>query len=129
MKILVVDDEVIIGRALARAFESKAHSVTVAHSGEEGVEKWLELSPDVVLLDVIMPGLTGPQVIEEFKKRSTQKTTRKYPVVILMSAHSGVKSREPAIRAGADDFVEKPFENIFNLVEQIEKMVEEKNGR
>ena len=73
MKILVVDDEPIVARALSRAFVAKGHEVTVAHSGEEGLEKWIENSPDAVMLDVVMPGLTGPQVIEEYKKRKDMK--------------------------------------------------------
>jgi DNA-binding response OmpR family regulator len=120
MKILVVDDELIVARALSRAFSARGHDVTVAHSGEEGLEKWIENSPDAVMLDVVMPGLTGPQVIEEYKKRINLKTHAR---VILMTAHSGVKGLEPALELGADDFIQKPFENIFNLVTRIENLV------
>jgi CheY-like chemotaxis protein len=121
VNILVVDDEVIVARALTRAFESKGHTVSVAHSGEEGLEKWIEILPDAIMLDVVMPGLTGPQVIEEFKKKNIkmEKPTR----VILMTAHSGIKGRETALKLGADDFIQKPFEDIFGLVSQIEKLV------
>jgi len=121
MKVLVVDDEVIVARALTRAFESKGHEVTVAHTGEEGLEKWIETMPDAIILDVVMPGLTGPQVIEEYRKRKGKDvhSTR----VVLMTAHSGIKGRGPALELGADDFIQKPFENIFMLVTQIEKLV------
>ena len=120
MKILVVDDEIIVARALTRAFESKGHEVSVAHSGPEGLEKWLTLKPDAIMLDVVMPGLTGPQVIEEFKRRneSVEKPAR----VILMTAHSGIKGRESALSLGADDFIQKPFHNIFDLVKHVEQL-------
>src|ERR1700681_1428279 len=99
MNVLVVDDEVIIARALSRAFESKGHMVTTAHSGEEGLEKWIELTPDAVMLDVVMPGLTGPQVIEEYHRRKGSSGGK----VVLMTAHSGIKGRDAAIQLGADD--------------------------
>ena len=124
MKVLVVDDEIIVARALRRAFESRGHEVTVAHTGEEGLEKWCESSPDAVLLDVVMPGLTGPQVIEEYKKRSRLDGNVCLAQVILMTAHSGIKGREPALELGAHDFIQKPFEDVFVLVERIEKLVQ-----
>ena len=107
MKILIVDDEVIIAKALARAFAAKKHEVVLRHSGEEGLEAWEMESPDIVFLDVIMPNLTGPQVIQEFKKRNPQKSEKCF--IILMTAHSGVKHKESALAAGADEFIQKPF--------------------
>ena len=121
MNIVVVDDEVIVARSLTRAFESKGHKVSVAHSGQEGLEKWLKLQPDAIMLDVVMPGLTGPQVIEEFKKR--KELPVKAARVILMTAHSGIKGRGPALLLGADDFIQKPFNNIFDLVSHVEQLV------
>ena len=122
MKVLVVDDELIVARALSRAFSAKGHNVSVAHSGEDGLEMWLGTAPDVVMLDVVMPGLTGPQVIEEYKKSGKTAHAR----VILMTAHSGIKGKEPALELGADDYIEKPFENIFDLVARIETLVRTK---
>ncbi len=120
MKILIVDDELIVARALLRAFTSRGHEVTVAHSGEEGLEKWLSYTPEAVLLDVVMPGLTGPQVIEEYKKKAGIIPRAQ---VILMTAHSGVKGREPARELGADEFIQKPFEDVFKLVNLVEELV------
>jgi CheY-like chemotaxis protein len=122
-KVLVVDDEVIVAKALSRAFASRGHEVVVAHTGEEGVDKWQEFAPDVVLLDVVMPGLTGPQVIEEYKRRSLSKERLSSAQIILMTAHSGIKGREPAMELGAHDFIQKPFENIFELVQRVEKLL------
>lgn len=120
MKILVVDDELIVARALLRAFSSRGHEVIVAHSGEEGLEKWIAATPDAVLLDVVMPGLTGPQVIEEYQKKGNKSLQVQ---IILMTAHSGVKGREPARELGADEFIQKPFEDVFKLVTQVEDLV------
>jgi len=120
MKILVVDDEHIVARALSRAFSSRGHEVVVAHSGEEGLERWIVTAPDAVLLDVVMPGLTGPQVIEEYAKKEDKGSRAQ---IILMTAHSGVKGREAARELGADEFIQKPFEDVFKLVSQIESLV------
>jgi CheY-like chemotaxis protein len=120
MKVLVVDDEVIITRALKRAFESKGHEVSIAHAGEEGLEQWQKILPDVVMLDVVMPGLTGPQVIEEYKNYCAVKKIKDQTKIILMTAHSGIKGREAALALGAHDFIQKPFENVFDLVRRIE---------
>jgi DNA-binding response OmpR family regulator len=123
MKVLIVDDEHIVARALSRAFASRGHEVVVAHSGEEGLEKWISILPDAVLLDVVMPGLTGPQVIEEYDKRK-QKNSRAQ--IVLMTAHSGVKGREPARELGADEFIQKPFDDVFKLVANVENLVRTK---
>ena len=122
MRVLVVDDEVIITKALSRAFQAKGHEVAVAHTGEDGVEKWETFKPEVVMLDVVMPGLTGPQVIEEAQRRRKSGKPLSDARLILMTAHSGVKGREPAMNLGAHDFIQKPFENIFDLVVRVEKL-------
>jgi DNA-binding response OmpR family regulator len=117
MKILIVDDEVIIAKALARAFVAKNHEVVLRHSGEEGLEAWEKESPDIVFLDVIMPSMTGPQVIQEYKKRNVK--LNKNCFIVLMTAHSGVKHKESALEAGANEFIQKPFDNVFEIVEKI----------
>lgn len=126
MKVLVVDDEVIIAKALSRAFASKGHTVFSAFTGEDGVDAWESEAPDVVLLDVVMPGLTGPQVVEEYRKRNGQSHSA--ALVVLMTAHSGITGRDSALKVGADDFIQKPFDNIFDLVGRIEKLLERKKS-
>lgn len=118
MKILIVDDEVIVVRALERAFKSRGHQVRTAHDGSTGLEVWGEGGFDVVLLDVIMPGLTGPQVISEYQKIKGAPEAK----VVLMTAHSGVKEKEAIALLKVSAFFEKPFENIFNFVDQVEKL-------
>lgn len=118
MKVLIVDDEALLAKALARAFEKKNHQVITCFGGEEGLDAWNTEDPDIVLLDVVMPGLTGPQVIEA--RRKVEKNIR--AKVVLMSAHSGVKGKAMAVDLGADEFISKPFENVFELIESIEKL-------
>ncbi|MCB0415779.1 MAG: response regulator [Bdellovibrionales bacterium] len=117
MKILVVDDESIVRRAIVRALEKKGHEVFEAENGKIGYDLWKSNQPDLMFLDVLMPELSGPEVL---KKMGTQKFTK----VVLMSAYSGEYNVEKAKGIGADVFVAKPFDNIFTVVEQAIGLVE-----
>lgn len=112
MKVLIVDDEPLVRRALSRAFEASGHEIRQAASGEEALRVWQEFAPDVVLLDVIMPGLTGPQVLEE--------VTDPRATVILMSAFSGDQEVHTGEGARAKHFLAKPFTDIFAVVKLVE---------
>ncbi len=114
MKVLLVDDEPLVRRALSRAFVSQGHLVAEASSGEEALKLWPEFSPDVVMLDVIMPGLTGPQVLEEIKDTKAR--------VILMSAYSGDQQVHTGGTARAAHFLAKPFSDIFAVVKLAERL-------
>ncbi|MBK9324018.1 MAG: response regulator [Bdellovibrionaceae bacterium] len=108
MKILIVDDEPLIRRSLARVLKGRGHEVVEAEDGNAGLSAWLSEKPDLVFLDVLMPGMTGPQVLKEIGPRKTGK-------VILISAFSGEHNMETATQMGADMFIPKPFEDIFNI--------------
>lgn len=109
MKVLVVDDELLIRRSLRKAAEMKGHEVFEAVDGIDGLKKWRETQPDLVFLDVLMPGLTGPDVLREMKGKSAAK-------VVLISAYAG--EFDPKTLAGANLFIPKPFDDIFAVIEQ-----------
>ena len=113
MKILIVDDEALVRKALRRASEAKSHQVVEAKDGTEGLKVWEEEKPDLVFLDVLMPGLSGPQVLEEMVDRFGAK-------VIMMSAYTGEKAGVPSNWPPVDLFLPKPFANIFSVIEQAE---------
>lgn len=113
MKILIVDDEALVRRSLSRAFQSRGHEIFEAEDGELGLKMWIEHRPNLVMLDVLMPKLTGPQVLKELGNRKTGK-------VILMSAYGGDHNIQTSLDMGADLFIAKPFENIFDVVSQAE---------
>lgn len=115
MKILIVDDEPLVRRSLGRALRSRSHEIFEAADGPSGLEAWRSADPDLVFLDVLMPGLTGPQVLEEMGKPRRAK-------VILMSAFSGEHNVENAAAQGADLFLPKPFEDIFEVVRLAEEL-------
>lgn len=117
MKILIVDDEPLVRKSLGRACMARKHEVFEAVDGNEGLARWLELSPDLVFLDVLMPGLSGPEVLQEFVKKTG---ARSRATVILMSAYSGEHNLETARQLGADLFIPKPFDDIFAVVARAE---------
>ncbi len=116
MKILVVDDEPLVRRSLGRALKSRGHIVFEAEDGLQGLLMWREQKPDLVFLDVLMPKMTGPQVLIEIGEQRTGK-------VILMSAFSGEHNMETTMQMGADLFIPKPFEDIFSIVNVAEGLL------
>ncbi len=114
MKILIIDDEPLIRRSLSRAFVSKSHETKEAEDGLVGLQMWQSWDPDLVFLDVLMPHLTGPQVLEEMKRIKPDFKNK----VILMSAFSGIHNMESALQMGATLFIAKPFDDIFKIVDK-----------
>jgi CheY-like chemotaxis protein len=115
MKILIVDDEALVRKSLGRACLARGHRVVEAIDGNEGLSKWRGEAPDVVFLDVLMPGLSGPQLLREIGPHAGC-------AVILISAYSGEHNIETAQALGADLFIPKPFENIFDVVARAEEL-------
>ncbi len=119
MKILIIDDEPLVRRSLERVFQSHQHEVQCAENGIEGLKRWLEFHPDLIFLDVLMPGLTGPEVLRNFELESVKKSLlSKKAKVILMSAFTGDKQMTDPKGLGADLFMAKPFESIFDVYDQ-----------
>ena len=120
MKILVVDDEPLVRLSLRRALQKSGHSVEEAEDGQSGLEKWRVFAPDLVFLDVLMPRLSGPDLLRALT--SHEKGRAK---VVLMSAFTGEYDLEKAKSLGADLFIPKPFENVFAVIQLGEDLVRE----
>ncbi len=116
MKVLIIDDEALVRLSLKRVLESQGEIVFTAEDGAQGLDLWRKENPDLVFLDVIMPKLTGPEVLTEVGKAKKAK-------VVLMSAYAGEQNQETAKQMGADLFLEKPFENIFDVVSLAKTLV------
>jgi two-component system nitrogen regulation response regulator NtrX len=103
-KILIIDDEELIRSSLKKYLKRDGYDVSAAESGEEGLEVFTTEQPDIVLLDLHLPGTGGLAVLESLKK------VRKDIVVIIISAHGDIETAVSTIKMGAFDFIEKPFE-------------------
>lgn len=122
MKVLIIDDEPLVRRSLVRALKVAGHEVIEAEDGPNGLDLWLSEMPNLVFIDVLMPGMTGPEVIQGVPL-AKKKQTR----IIMMSAFTGKEGNHPAITEGVDLFITKPFEDIFNIVKMAEEVFS--NGR
>ena len=103
-KILVIDDESFITKSLKQHLEKDSLEVLTAESGDEGLEAFRSEIPDVVLLDLNMPGMSGIETLEAMQKINNEV------VIIIITAHGDIETAVSAIKSGAHDFVEKPFE-------------------
>ena len=101
-RILAVDDEVEIVRALQRSLAAHGFEVFAAHSGEEAIEAVAHYRPDVMVLDLGLPGMSGLEVIREVRKQSS------LPIIVL-SVKDTERDKVQALDLGADDYVSKPF--------------------
>jgi len=107
-RILVVDDDPRNVRLLKRILTSQGYEVEEAYCGEDAVEMALENPPDLLLLDVMMPGMDGYEVCRRL--RSDPRTVA-VPIV-MVTALSGRREKTKALEYGADDFITKPFERV-----------------
>ena len=102
-KILVMDDDPNICDILKTHFENEGCEVITANDGLEGLSAFKSSSPDIVLLDIMMPRMDGQRVLAEIRKESTKP-------VIMVTAKGEVFDKVLCLEMGADDFVVKPFE-------------------
>lgn len=101
--ILVVDDETLTLRTLSRGLREEGFEVLTATSGEEALKLFREEKPDLTLLDIVLPGVDGVEVLREIKSASPAS------IVLMMSAYHMVDRAVEAMKLGAYDYVVKPF--------------------
>ena len=101
--ILVVDDEAQIRRVLRATLSSHGYVIREAQTGEAAVEAVRKERPDLILLDVNMPGIGGIEAAREIREMSDA------PIIMLDGAQRGARQSDGALDAGADDYVVKPF--------------------
>ena len=104
--ILVVDDTPTNLRVVVECLEGLGHTVVIAQDGEEGLQRAAFVRPDLILLDVLMPGMDG---LETCRRLKSQASTRAIPV-IFMTALTSLDDKIAGFRAGAVDYVTKPLE-------------------
>lgn len=103
MKILVAEDDFNIRNGLIEVLEKEGYSTLSAKDGKEALQQYLNKSPDLVCLDIMMPGMNGYDVCKEIRRRDPQIP------VLFISAKSEEIDKVIGLELGADDFIMKPF--------------------
>ncbi|MDR5902213.1 response regulator transcription factor [Halomonas icarae] len=119
-KVLVVDDEPNIVLSLEFLMQQAGFEVVTAENGENALVRVAEGAPDLVLLDISLPGISGFDVLERLRGDPTH---RRLPIIML-TAHGREVEREKGLALGADDYVTKPF-STQALVEKVKALLSE----
>ena len=104
--ILVVDDEQSIRNVLSQVLKDEGFAVTEAADGEQAMAAFEEAFYPLVITDIVMPGLSGIELLEKIKKRNYETQ------VIIITSHASMDTAIQALRNGAYDYLFKPFEDI-----------------
>jgi DNA-binding response OmpR family regulator len=105
LRILVVEDDTRIAEPLAAALRSQRHLVDVALSGEDGIDLFDTYQHELVVLDLMLPGISGLEVCRTLRRRGSISK------VLIMTARDSVRDKVTALDEGADDYVVKPFDS------------------
>ena len=108
-KALVVEDDVNIAELLMLYLEKDGFEVSIAHDGGRGIEMFNETSPDLVLLDVMMPVMDGLEATSEI--RTMNRSDASAVVIIAMTANAFTEDKTKALKSGMDDYLTKPLES------------------
>lgn len=105
-RVLVIDDESIVGTVLRYAFQAEGHQTVVADSGREGLELARSETPDAIVLDLMMPVVTGHDVLLLLRE---EEATKNVPILVL-TAVTMSRERDLSLSEGADMVMTKPFD-------------------
>ena len=106
MRILVVEDDKHVAAAVKRGLEAEGYAVDVSLDGTDGLWRATETSYDVIVLDCMLPGLSGEELCSTLRDRGD------WTPILMLTAKSGADEEARALDAGADDFLSKPFSYV-----------------
>ena len=118
LKALIIDDELLIRKSIGRILKQRGHDIFEAENGNIALDVWREVKPDLVLLDFMMPGRNGLEVLKEIEPELKK-------CVIVMSAYVGQNEHKDFIKLGASHFFSKPFDDIFKFIDDVLKIASE----
>jgi two-component system phosphate regulon response regulator PhoB len=122
-RILVIEDEADIQQVLDYNLRERGHKVFIASSGEDGLKLAREKRPDLVLLDLMLPGMPGTEVCKALKSDPTTKNVQ----VVMLTAKGEEIDRVVGFELGADDYVVKPF-SVRELMLRIQAILRRSQG-
>jgi two-component system response regulator CpxR len=103
LSVLLIDDDVELGELMKEFFLSRGIKITAVHDGQRGLAEAFDRSYDLILLDVMLPGLDGFELLRQVRRRSLVP-------IIMLTARTARADRIAGLDAGADDYLPKPFE-------------------
>lgn len=115
MRLLLIEDEPELLHTLANALRDEGFAVDTADHGDEGLEKALEASYDAILLDVMLPGLDGWDILRQLREKKTTP-------VLMLTARDRTSDRVRGLNSGADDYVVKPFD-LAELIARLRALI------
>jgi DNA-binding response OmpR family regulator len=121
MQILLVEDDERVRRFVLRGLEAEGYTVTIAPDGVTGLSQATAEDFDVVILDVMLPGLDGREVCRQLRQAAVSTP------VLMLTALDHTDDKVTALRGGADDYLTKPFD-FDELLARIEALARRKNG-
>jgi len=123
-KLLLADDSITIQKVVNLTFADEGIEVISVGDGNSAVEKLSEFTPDLVMADINMPGLSGYEICERIKQN---EKTSQIPVILLVGSFEPFDEEE-ARRVGANDYLTKPFQSIRQLVNKVSTLLSSADG-
>jgi two-component system, OmpR family, response regulator TrcR len=120
IRVLLVDDEPALTNLVKMALHYEGWTVEVAHNGREAVTKFEQVSPDVLVLDIMLPDIDGLQILERIREADA------YTPTLFLTARDSVMDRVTGLTAGADDYMTKPF-SLEELVARLRGLLRRPN--
>jgi DNA-binding response OmpR family regulator len=109
VRLLIIEDEVRLASALQRGLQNEGFTVDVAHTGHDGLHAALESAYDALILDIMLPGLSGYRIIEQLR------AAENWVPILMLTAKDGEYDEADALDLGADDYLTKPFSFVVLL--------------
>jgi len=117
--ILVIDDEQDPRSALAQGLRNEGYEVTEAGDGEEGLAKALEIKPDLIMLDIVMPKMDGLQMLQALREDEWGKNAQ----ILMLTVREEMSGLSKAIELGALDYLIKTNWKLHEIVEKVREKI------
>jgi CheY-like chemotaxis protein len=117
--LLIVEDEMSLAEMYAERFKQVGFETDIAHEGEEGLEKMAAEHPSAVLMDIVMPGLSGTEAVEKAK---ANPATSNIPIIMLTNFADSIELKN-AMQLGAADYIIKAESTPEQVVEKVQKIL------
>jgi DNA-binding NtrC family response regulator len=121
-RLLVIEDELVLAKNIARYFERSGHEVRLAHDGRSGIDMAAEQPPDVVIVDFQLPRADGLEVIRELRKVDEEVR------IVMITGHGSINLAVEAMKAGSMDLLTKPL-SLASLDEVVQRALKERAGK